>query len=346
MNFNQGSLFEPEPVLVQEQPDLSVYARFLVAFSGGKDSVACVLRLLEKLSSLGIPHNKVELHHHLVDGKEGSTLMDWPVTESYCKKFAEAFGLKITFSWKKNGFEGEMNRKDQPTAPSMVPNLSDEPDAYQEVGGRGTNGTRMKFPQVSASLTTRWCSSYLKISLMDAYIANNRIFEDEKTLVITGERAQESASRAKYLSFEPHRSDNRHGVRVVRHIDHWRPMHAWDEKQVWEIIEQHKVAAHPSYYLGWGRCSCRCCIFGSSNQWATVKVMAKDQFDQIAAYERNFGVTIGRTENVEQRAAKGVPYIYDIDMVEVGNSFEYTLPIIMQDWQLPQGAYGESCGPI
>lgn len=345
MSAEQGLLFEPDPVVVQERPNLSDYDRFLVAFSGGKDSVACVLQLLEELTTLGISHDRVELHHHLVDGKEGSRLMDWPVTEDYCQKFADVFGLKITFSWKQGGFEREMLRKDQPTAPSMVPLLSDENGAYQEVGGHGSNGTRLKFPQVSASLTTRWCSSYLKISLMDAYIANNNLFEQGKTLVVTGERAEESSSRAKYKTFEPHRADNRNGVRVKRYIDHWRTVHSWAETQVWEIIERYKVAAHPAYYLGWGRTSCRQCIFGNSNQWATVKVMAKEQFDQIAAYERDFGVTIGRTENVEQRAAKGVPYVYDQAMAAVGNSVVYTLPIIMQSWIQPQGAYGESCGP-
>ncbi len=344
--MNQCDLFELETEETQQKrPNLFEYKRFLVAFSGGKDSVACVLHLLEELDSLGIPRNSVELHHHLVDGREGSTLMDWPVTEDYCKKFAKAFGLKITFSWKSGGFEREMLRSDQPTAPSVVPDLHAEDNEYQEVGGSGPNGTRLKFPQVSASLTTRWCSSYLKIGLMDAYIANNKIFETNKTLVITGERAEESASRAKYKVFEPHRSDNRNGIRVKRYIDHWRPVHSWEESQVWEIMERYKVAAHPAYYLGWGRCSCRCCIFGSNNQWATVKVMAGEQFTKIASYELNFGFTIGRSESVEQRAAKGVPYVFDQDMAAIGNGLEYTLPIIMQNWILPMGAYGDSCGP-
>ena len=87
------------------------YDEYLVCFSGGKDSIACVLHLLD----IGLPKEKIMLVHHLVDGREGSTLMDWPCTDSYCERFAEAFGLPIRFSWREGGFEKEMNRDKQKT---------------------------------------------------------------------------------------------------------------------------------------------------------------------------------------------------------------------------------------
>jgi hypothetical protein len=80
-------------------PCLESYDHILVGFSGGKDSVACVLHLLES----GVPREKIELWHHDIDGREGSRLMDWPVTPSYCRAFAEALGLSIFFSWKVPG---------------------------------------------------------------------------------------------------------------------------------------------------------------------------------------------------------------------------------------------------
>jgi hypothetical protein len=58
-------------------PDLNSYTRVVVALSGGKDSVACLLHLLD----LGVPRSKLIAHYHPVDG-DGETLMDWPVTES------------------------------------------------------------------------------------------------------------------------------------------------------------------------------------------------------------------------------------------------------------------------
>jgi hypothetical protein len=53
-------------------PDLASYDHILVAYSSGKDSQACLLYLLE----LGVPREKIECQHHLVDGREGPSLMD------------------------------------------------------------------------------------------------------------------------------------------------------------------------------------------------------------------------------------------------------------------------------
>ncbi|MFI4926375.1 MAG: hypothetical protein ACHP7E_01645, partial [Burkholderiales bacterium] len=63
----------------------------------------CLLRLLE----LGVPRSRIECQHHLVDGREGSTLMDWPVTESYCTALCQALGVPLTFSWREGGIERE-----------------------------------------------------------------------------------------------------------------------------------------------------------------------------------------------------------------------------------------------
>lgn len=126
------------------------YDNIIVAFSGGKDSIACFLHLLD----LGVPKEKIELWHHDIDGREGSTLMDWPVTRDYCLKFAQAFGVKIYFSWKWGGFEGEMLRYNALTSPTVF----ETPDGPKISGGiKGTLSTRRKFPQQAASLSVRWC---------------------------------------------------------------------------------------------------------------------------------------------------------------------------------------------
>ena len=49
-------------------PDLGAYRRFIVAFSGGKDSLAALLHLL----SLGVPAHAIELPHRSCgDRREG-----------------------------------------------------------------------------------------------------------------------------------------------------------------------------------------------------------------------------------------------------------------------------------
>ena len=337
----------PEPALLagvipeaHVAPNLADYDRFIVFFSGGKDSVACFLWLLDQ----GIPVDKIELHHHLVDGREGSDLMDWPITTDYCKKFSEAFGVRISFSWKEGGFEREMLRKDTPTAPV---HFYTQDGRKMQIGGKGDNNTRRKFPQVSADLSVRWCSSYLKIGVGESYIDNDPNFRRRKTLVLTGERAQESTARAKYTPIEPHRSDNRDGVRVRRWVDCYRAVHGWSEHEVWEIMRKYGVNPHPAYHLGLGRTSCMACIFGSAQQWAMLKHYMPRHFIQIANYETEFGVTIKRGASVEDVAAKGV--IPELDpfwhAIAMGDDFSAPILIDPAKWTHPLGAFGESSGP-
>lgn len=179
--------------------------------------------------------------------------MDWAITADYCRKVAAAFGVPIFFSWKVGGFEREMLRSNSLTAPTKfeTPN-----EGIKQVGGtRGKPNTRLKYPQVSANLSVRWCSAYLKIDVGAAAIRNQKRFNDSKTLTISGERAEESAARANYKGFEPDRADKRNG-RNARHVDRWRPIHGWSEGEVWAIIKKYGVNPHPAYWLGWGRVSC------------------------------------------------------------------------------------------
>jgi len=331
-----------EPRQVRDCPDLSIYDRFVAFFSGGKDSISGVLLLLE----MGVPPDLIELHHHDVDGMEGSRLMDWPVTRSYCRAFAQALGLRLYTSWKEGGFEREMLRCNQRTAPTV---WEREDGTFGKSGGEGGKlGTRRRFPQTAADLQTRWCSAYCKVDIGARVLTSELRFRSGKTLVFTGERAFESAARARYSTFENHRSDNRSGPRVQRWIDHWRAVHAWPEQQVWEILRRWRINPHPAYWLHWGRTSCMCCIFGSANQWATIRAIAPEKFERIALYEEEFGSTIHRTLSVRQLANRGTPYETDPSMVEKALSRDYSAADIIVpegQWKLPPGAFGESNGP-
>lgn len=322
------------------------YDRTIIMFSGGKDSLACVLWAIENHCP------NIELWHHLVDastvdGQTSSTLMDWPITSAYCEAVAKYFPLPIYFSWLEGGFEREMNRVNQSKAKTWF----DTPDGLRSAGGNGSKkSTRQKFPQVSADLSVRWCSAYLKVDVGAIAIRNQPRFNHSKTLVITGERAEESPARAKYAEFEPDRADNRDG-KYQRHVDRFRAIHPWKESQVWAIIKRHGIIAHPAYHLGWGRLSCMSCIFGSTNQWATIRKIAPEHFERIAHYEQQFNTTIQRQRSVRELADLGTPYAEanNSQLVRLALSSKWgNTPIRThpQAWALPAGAYGESNGPI
>lgn len=328
---------EPEAAVKHWAPDLSQYEEIIVFFSGGKDSVACVLHLLE----LGVAPERIEIHHHLVDGKD-EVFMDWPVTESYCEAFAQAFGMRFVTTWREGGFKREMLRQDCPTAPVHIPGPN---GGTIPVGGKGPNGTRQKFPQVSADMSVRWCSSYLKSDAGRAYLTNTPRFQDgRKRLIVTGERAEESPGRAKYTEFGAHPQDNRLGKKTQRYLDHWRAVHKWTEAEVWAIKRRWRVAPHPAYRIGFSRCSCKSCIFVGPDNWATLREIALADFKQIAAYENQFGVTIHRTLGVEARADAGQVMPNAAQHAPLAMATAFTEPILVDDWQLPAGAFKNNGG--
>lgn len=327
------------------KPDLFSYDVIVVAFSGGKDSLACVLHLLE----MGVPLDRIELQHHEVDGRESPAFMDWPVTPAYCRAVSEALGLRILFSWKEGGFEREMLRNNTPTAPT---HFETSEHGLMTMGGEsGKLGTRLKFPQVAASLSCRWCSAYLKIDVLDKVLGHGPEYQNKRVLVVTGERAEESANRARYQVFEHGRA---HAPKRGRFVDHWRPVHGWTTAQVWEIIQRHGIVPHPAYYLGWGRLSCLSCIFGSPNQWATIRAIAPERFEKIRTYEERFGLTINRKKSVVELAGAGRPYAAALESRAMVASAMGTIwsdhengPIKVPSstWVLPTGAFGENSGP-
>jgi len=316
--------------------------RFVVGFSGGKDSVALVLALLER----GVPRSRIELWHHDVDGR-ARPFFDWPCTEAYCRAFADAFDLPLFFSWREGGFEREMLRVNAPTAAVVfeVPGASgnSREHALRRAGGDSHQvGTRRLFPQTTADLRTRWCSSALKIDVAARALANDPRFQQGIHVLLTGERAQESAARARYAQAEPHRTWSR-----TRRILQWRPVHRWPEADVWGIMERWRVNPHPAYRLGFGRVSCMTCIFGSNDQWATIQALNPDRLQRIAAYEREFGKTIHRKMGVEERAARGQSFLPPgseaLALASQRRMFEE--PILVRTWSLPAGAYQETGGP-
>ena len=315
------------------QPNLNEYERFIVAFSGGKDSLASLIHLLE----CGVPRDRIELWHHEVDGREGDRLFDWPVTPDYCRKVAQALSVPLYFSWLEGGFEREMLRDGTPKAPTHF----ETPEGERVVGGKGKPGTRQRFPQVSADLKVRWCSAYLKIDVARAALNNQERFKGKSLLFVSGERAQESAARSKLASFERHACDSKQKA-----VHAWRPLLHWDETEVWDAIARWRIDPHPAYHLGWSRLSCQFCIFGGADQFASAQQVSPERAQKLIDYERSFGTTLKRDESLEQLMARGHPYRMDPADLEAARSETFERPVFVEHWRTPAGAYKrDSAGP-
>jgi 3'-phosphoadenosine 5'-phosphosulfate sulfotransferase (PAPS reductase)/FAD synthetase len=327
---------EPEPVKLLPLDQYDVIA---VGYSGGKDSLAALLHLLD----LGVPPSKIELHHQDIDGR-GEALMDWPCTHAYVKATAEALHIPLVLSWREGGFVREMLRDNEPTAPV----------AYEKEGTRfslptvrPTPGTRRKFPQVSADLSVRYCSAYLKIDVMARVLNNDPAYQGKKVLVVTGERREESSARSKYEEVEEHRCNSK-----TRLVHHWRPVIDWTEKEVWDVIERHRVRPHPAYSMGYGRVSCMTCIFSDDDQWASSLALDPGRVSRIASLEREFGTTIKKGKTVEEMARRGREFVSDKPeglrhLALSPDAFTADLFFLAdgEPWKQPAGAYKRCAGP-
>lgn len=275
--------------------------------------------------------------------------MDWPCSNDYCRAFAAALGVPLYYTWKHDGFEGEMLRQDARTKPISFE--APQPDGSISVvttgGVGGKLATRRAFPQIAADLSVRWCSGYLKIDNARTALRNQDRFRNSFTLFVSGERGEESPGRANYARFEADDADARHSPLLRRHIDRWRPVHHWKEADVWAIIERWRVNPHPAYRLGWSRCSCAGCIFNGANEFATLRLINPEQFNRLATYEGDFGRTIKRKIALNLLADLGTPFRVKEADVKAALSEQWTESIFLEPgtWQLPAGAFAGGTGP-
>lgn len=173
-------------IYLEELLPLEEYDLIVVLLSGGKDSVACYLKLLE----LGVPKEKMEFWHHDIDGGNPERRMDWKCTHNYVKALSEAEGVILLPSWRVNGFFGELYRigasepiewMEPETGEIKQCRLSQKYLKCQKIKEEATDqmeeelkkqGYRMKFPMKTADLSRRWCSAYLKIMVADTVMSN------------------------------------------------------------------------------------------------------------------------------------------------------------------------------
>lgn len=315
---------------------LSEFDYIIVALSGGKDSVACLLHLLD----LGVSTDKIECWHHCIDGDPEAQehFMDWKCTTAYVQALCDRLNVPLYLSWRDQGYYAELTKNN---SPSKGVYFEDENWKLHYVASKSKSATRGLFPQQSGSLRTRWCSSSLKIEVGGFAIRHQKRFLNRKTLIVTGERREESPGRAKYLEWQEHASHTK-----SRAVLQWRPVIDWSSKEVWDVIKEWGIVPHPAYWLGFGRTSCMGCIFLNNSDWARVNAISPSTFQRISKLEKASGKAIDRKgkflpERVEGEAVQVHDY-----WKEVAESAAWAIPIQIraEEWKLPPGAKRDLSG--
>ena len=116
------------------------------------------------------------------------------------------------------------------------------------------------------------------------------------------------------------------------------------------MLRRHGIVPAPAYRLGWSRFSCIACIFGNPDQWASMRYLAPDWFERIAAHEDGFGRTIQRDWSIRALADRGRPYqslIEQPDLARKTLQHAWNKPVTTRPdgWTIPAGAFGNGAGP-
>lgn len=328
---------------------LEDYDMYVVLFSGGKDSTACFLTLLEKFGICRNPHytgasgekrfldphgvlNKIELWHHCLD-KGSNRVMDWKCTENYVKAFADYFGVKLRISYRVGGFYSELYR-----IGSSMPICWEDPDSgvtftckktrnqiasdeirnstilseEQKIVALKEYGYRHKFPAKTGvgPKGGRWCSSALKMEVSTSVFSNFEGVQGKRILLISGERRAESANRSLYNEMEKDVKSSA-PIRYGREVTRWRMVVDYTEKDVWNKFVLWGVEPPAVYKIGWSRFSCCFCIYSNCSHWKGLSELYPEEFQALCKDEEILHFTLDNKRSLPEMIRGATSCVYN-----------------------------------
>lgn len=200
-------------------------ALFVANHSGGKDSQAMLIRLLERVP----PDQIIVVHASLGEA-------EWPGALEHAAEQARAAGLPFIIARAVKTFfdmvEHRFKVRPGPNSPCWP------------------------------SASNRQCTSDLKRGPIEREVRRYAKLHSFSLIVsCMGIRSQESAARAKAVPFRL----NERGSVAGRRWYEWLPIHDISTADVFGIIRDAKQEPHPAYAQGNERLSCVFCIMGSAN---------------------------------------------------------------------------------
>ncbi len=248
------------PAEVREE--ISRGALFTVNHSGGKDSQATLIRVLDV-----VPRAQVVVVHATLGRSE------WPGALETARDHAASAGV-----------------------PFVVAKSSSRESFLELVDWRAA-----QHPESPAypSSSCRQCTSDLKRDpIMREALAVAKARGTQRIVTCMGMRAQESPRRARSKRWA---LDTR-GSRAGRSWFNWLPVHELKTPEVFGAIRAAGLSPHAAYEAGNERLSCVFCILGSRNDARNGALHNPELFAEHVAQERRVGSTMHRGQTLEQYA--------------------------------------------
>lgn len=214
------------------------YHNIVISGSGGKDSAA-----LSCLAKRMFPKAKLIAVHAQLD-------TDWKETEAIVIAQYKKLDIPLTMVRREDGkglldllIAGQVDRKTKELKEKKWPGSC-----------------------------TQWCTSQLKIVPLDKFCREL----PGNTLVLIGERAQESIKRTRKSVFNT-TTAKRNGKTLTKASI----IYDWSIEKVWAECNFNEMPKHPCYDLGVSRASCAICIYSSKEE---IAIAAKHYPELVKKY--------------------------------------------------------------
>jgi 3'-phosphoadenosine 5'-phosphosulfate sulfotransferase (PAPS reductase)/FAD synthetase len=213
---------------------LQAGAAVAIGVSGGKDSSAVAIRLVEYLDHMGHTGPRVLIHSDL--GR-----VEWRASLPVCEELAQRLGLELMVVRRR---AGDMLARWQGRWQNNVARYAD------------LSCVKLILPWSTPAM--RFCTSELKTAVIASALSKR--FPDRPILSVTGIRRAESASRAKMPVLQVQPKLTKKG----RPGYNWNPIIDWATDEVFAFLEERNEQLHEAYRVYQAsRVSCCYCVMSS-----------------------------------------------------------------------------------
>ena len=251
----------------RKEPKRNAGQKYIIGFSGGKDSVASWIYIQKELGFKDCVCLFADTGHE--------EKRDFP---EYMKRLKGEYGCPIVrITPTVEDFRGEL--KPEKIAARIGGDPEDPEFWKQEINMEKLAILKRRFP----SSMVRFCTTILKLKPSKRWQEEN--YPDREFIRVSGVRADESANRAKQSDWQ-----------FDEFMDAWlwKPIFKWTAQDVFDIHRRHNIPWNPLYEQGSSRVGCYPCINSRKAELFHIGKNRPDMFDDLAAMEQKVANSVGK----------------------------------------------------